>query len=151
MPAKGGKLCNSSGLWQFADRCSWDFRSSLAKRMGALIAAITNPGQPCPIRHRRGVSPREATDIIPGRNQGSLITAITNPCDNAHLAHGMSPVTTGSRGPSGPGKTAPKAIARENGQCAWSSGREHKLNYYQINFKNSSTESPAPFALKVPL
>jgi len=42
-----------------------------------------------------------AADITPRRNQGSMITIITNPCDHAHLAHGMSPVATGSGGPSG--------------------------------------------------
>ena len=49
----------------------------------------TEPGLPdycqhesrqlCRIQPHRGPSPRDATDIIPGRNQGSQITAITNP------------------------------------------------------------------------
>ena len=58
-----------------------------------------------------------AADITPRRNQGSMITIITNPCDHAHLAHGMSPVATGSGGPSGL-EDSPHSLARENGKRA---------------------------------
>jgi len=87
------------------------------RSMGALITASTNPRQPCPIPPHRGVSPREATYIILRRNQGSQITAITNPCDHVHLSHDMSPVATGSGGPSGL-EDSPHSLARENGKRA---------------------------------
>jgi hypothetical protein len=67
--------------------------------------------------YHRCASPRVANDITPRRNQGSQIAAITNPCDNAYLAHGMSPVDTGSGGPYSL-EDSPHSLARENGQRA---------------------------------
>ncbi|HOU61691.1 MAG TPA: hypothetical protein PK105_07975 [Rectinema sp.] len=52
-----------------------------------------------------------------------MITIITDPCDRSHLAHGMSPVATGSGGPSGL-EDSPYTIARENGQRAESPDQE---------------------------
>ena len=57
--------------------------------------------QPCPTPPPRGASPREVTDIILSQNQGSLITASMNPRQPCQPCPGMSPVATGSGGPSG--------------------------------------------------
>ena len=85
--------------------------------MGALITAITNPRSNAASHPKGARALGGAAHITPRRNQGSMITIITYPCDHTHLVHSMSPVATGSEGPSGL-KDSPHAFARENRQRA---------------------------------
>ncbi len=110
---------------------------------GLWITIFTNPGNHAISPPHRGASPRDATDIRPRRTQGSRITAITNPrqlcritphrCASSQM-HGRFrhqknsipfptacppwPRGQGVRGGRPALRTAPTAIARENGQRA---------------------------------
>jgi hypothetical protein len=70
----------------------------------------------------QGREPSGGNRHCPKPEQGSQITAITNPCDHVHLSHDMSPVATGSGGPSGL-EDSPHFLARENGKRA----RDHYI------------------------